>query len=75
MIGRQLVTALARRQEPCCDLHGRNCEVPGELCCEGCTEARHLAWTDDRGVGRYGHPAGETCSNPDLPRLGRSAAR
>ena len=25
----------------CCDLHGRNCEPPGDLCCEECAEARH----------------------------------
>src|ERR1017187_6083482 len=50
----------------CCDLHGRNCEPPGELCCWECTEARHGGWRDVRGVSRYGHPAGELCSNPDL---------
>jgi hypothetical protein len=27
--------------EPCCDLHGRNCEPPSELCCYNCTEADH----------------------------------
>jgi hypothetical protein len=41
--------------EPCCDLHGRNCEPPSELCCGNCTEANHPD-----------HPAGETCSNPVL---------
>jgi hypothetical protein len=51
---------------PCCDLHGRNCEPPGDLCCENCTEARHVGWEDSKGVMRYVHPAGETCSNPDL---------
>jgi hypothetical protein len=25
----------------CCDLHGRNCEPPSELCCEYCGEAYH----------------------------------
>lgn len=25
----------------CCDLHGRNCEPPSELCCYLCTEERH----------------------------------
>lgn len=29
----------------CCDLHGRNCEPPGDLCCENCTEADHPAHT------------------------------
>jgi hypothetical protein len=54
----------------CCDLHGRNCEPPSELCCGDCTEARHVAWVDGRGVQRFGHPAGETCSNPDLSGAG-----
>jgi hypothetical protein len=53
----------------CCDLHGRNCEPPGDLCCEDCTEARHAGWTDERRVRRYGHPAGEVCANPDLSDL------
>lgn len=26
---------------PCCDMHNRHCEPPGELCCNGCTEAGH----------------------------------
>lgn len=26
---------------PCCDLHGRNCEPPSELCCWRCSEASH----------------------------------
>ena len=51
---------------PCCDLHGRNCEPPSELCCWECTEARHSGWTDERGRQRHGHPAGEECSAPDL---------
>lgn len=50
----------------CCDLHGRHCEATGDLCCESCTEARHLAWVDERGAQRHGHPHGEKCSNPDL---------
>lgn len=51
---------------PCCDLHGRNCEPPGDLCCESCTEARHGFWTDTSGrTWRYGHPPGEQCSSPD----------
>lgn len=41
----------------CCDLHGRNCEPPSELCCERCTEAAHPL-----------HADGSTCSNPDLSR-------
>ncbi len=43
----------------CCDLHGRNCEPPSELCCEGCTETTHP-----------GHADGSTCSNPDLSSYG-----
>lgn len=39
----------------CCDLHGRNCEPPSELCCGSCTEAAHP-----------GHQDGSACSNPDL---------
>lgn len=46
---------------PCCDLHNRNCELPSELCCEQCTEARHGGWTDERGNWRHGHPRGEEC--------------
>jgi hypothetical protein len=40
--------------EPCCDLHGRNCE-PEELCCKKCTE-----WDHPR------HRGGSGCSNPIL---------
>jgi len=40
---------------PCCDLHGRNCEPPSELCCWDCTEATHPE-----------HRDGSTCSHPDL---------
>jgi hypothetical protein len=25
----------------CCDLHGRHCEPPGDLCCADCAEAAH----------------------------------
>ena len=56
----------------CCDLHGRNCEPPSELCCENCTEARHAGWTDDRGTQRFGHPRGEKCSSPDLSDMSAS---
>ena len=44
----------------CCDLHGHNCE-PEEPCCENCTEVHHAGWRDDRGIQRFGHPAGEAC--------------
>lgn len=50
----------------CCDLHGRNCEPPGDLCCGDCTEGRHGGWMDERGTQRFGHPRGETCSSPDV---------
>ena len=41
----------------CCDLHGRNCEPPSELCCRRCTEASHPE-----------HRDGTACSAPDLSR-------
>lgn len=46
----------AEQPDPCCDLHGRNCEQGGEECCWRCTEAYHF---------RIGH-GGVPCSNPDL---------
>ena len=51
----------------CCDLHGRNCEPPSELCCDWCTEAGHTWRTtpDDP----Y-HCDGTPCSNPDLSGMG-----
>jgi hypothetical protein len=65
-----LVLALDRLTgNMCCDLHGRNCEPPSELCCEDCTEARHAGWTDVLGMTRRGHPHGEVCANPDLSDL------
>lgn len=60
----------AARPAQCCDLHGRNCEPPGDLCCRECTEARHGFWTDERGVRHLGHPRGEQCSNPILSGTG-----
>lgn len=39
----------------CCDLHGRNCEPPSELCCLYCTESAHPD-----------HRDGAQCSSPDL---------
>jgi len=27
--------------QPCCDMHNRHCEPPGDLCCRRCTEASH----------------------------------
>lgn len=48
---------------PCCDLHGRNCEPPSELCCWSCAEAAHRMGDAATGV----HLAdGSRCSNPDL---------
>lgn len=43
---------------PCCDLHGRNCESPSELCCAACTETSHFMIPS--------HGDGTVCSNPDL---------
>lgn len=54
----------------CCDLHGRNCEPPSELCCEGCTEASHRTATS---VGHPFHEDGTRCSNPDLSGYGEPA--
>ena len=59
--------AIGRPAAQCCEFHGRNCEPPGELCCELCTEARHCGWTDHGGRTCYGHPDGEMCSSPDMP--------
>jgi hypothetical protein len=42
----------------CCDLHGRFCEPPSELCCYACTEGTHPL-----------HADGSTCSAPDLSRF------
>jgi uncharacterized Zn finger protein (UPF0148 family) len=47
----------ARADGVCCDLHNRNCEPPGELCCAGCTEAGHPE-----------HADGRACIAPDLSR-------
>lgn len=44
-----------RITEPCCDLHGRNCE-PEELCCASCTEADHFS----------GHKLLGPCSAPNI---------
>lgn len=55
--GNALYAALRQmiRQHACCDLHGRNCEPPAELCCRWCTEATHPD-----------HYDGTNCSAPDL---------
>jgi hypothetical protein len=44
----------------CCDLHGRHCEPPSELCCRLCTEHDHPA-----------HRDGSVCSAPDLSAAGQ----
>ena len=41
----------------CCDLHGRHCEPPSELCCHGCTEVRHPE-----------HPVGVACTWNTAPK-------
>lgn len=33
----------------CCDMHNRNCEGPGDLCCWSCTEDDH-PWHRDGSV-------------------------
>jgi len=50
-------------QAVCCDLHGRNCEPPSELCCEQCTESHHNGMTT---LAAPYHSDGTLCSNPDL---------
>lgn len=51
---------------PCCDLHGRNCAPPSDLCCWRCTEAGHV-WAP------VPHSDGSVCSNPDLSGSGLSS--
>ena len=50
----------------CCDMHGRNCEPPAELCCDRCTEIVHVM--GDALTGRH-IADGSICSNPDLSSL------
>jgi hypothetical protein len=55
---------VARVKDGCgCFYHGRNCEPPGELCCENCPEAAHQM--GDARIGRH-MADGSTCSSPDL---------
>jgi hypothetical protein len=54
-------TGISVEEATCCDLHGRNCERPYELCCWRCTEADH---PEHRNLG--------PCSNPDLSGPGIS---
>jgi hypothetical protein len=54
---REQLRARLGAQAPCCDIHGRNCEPPSELCCRFCTEAAHPEHLDS-----------STCSAPDLSR-------
>lgn len=37
--------SLADTGRTCCDLHGRHCEYPSELCCSLCTETAHVGIT------------------------------
>lgn len=48
---------------PCCDLHGRTCEPPSELCCNRCAEAAHQLGDAQTG---YHMADGSVCANPDL---------
>lgn len=73
------LVALRGFAPPCCSMHNQHCEPPGDLCCGSCTEVHHGGWVDDRGVTRFGHLAGETCSAPfmsfmSVPALGRKQA-
>lgn len=47
----------------CCDLHGRKCEPPADLCCAECTETAHDMFDSRRG---YHARDNSLCSNPDL---------
>ena len=57
-----VMTGSPQTERPCCDLHGRNCEPPWELCCGGCTEDSH----DAIGFRTGTHADGTRCSRPDL---------
>lgn len=55
MIGPDLRPGVLAGPARCCDMHGRNCEPPSELCCQYCTEAGHPE-----------HRDGSECAVPDL---------
>jgi len=42
VLATDLAAAVEAAARPCCDLHGRNCEAPADLCCYACTEASHF---------------------------------
>jgi hypothetical protein len=58
-------TGWIRDMAGCCDMHGRTCEPPSELCCDACTEAAHQMGDATLGVHLRD---GTRCSNPDLSR-------
>jgi hypothetical protein len=44
---------------PCCEMHNRNCEPPGDLCCGHCTEFHHgwhRCYLDEDWTGHHGRP-------------------
>jgi hypothetical protein len=47
----------------CCDMHGRNCEPPSELCCRDCSEAAHDTFP-------IRHADGSVCSAPGAAQGG-----
>jgi hypothetical protein len=47
----------------CCDMHGRNCEPPSELCCRDCPEAAHDTFP-------IRHADGSVCSAPGAAQGG-----
>jgi hypothetical protein len=47
----------------CCDMHGRNCEPPSELCCRDCSEAAHDTFP-------IRHADGSACSAPGAAQGG-----
>ena len=49
------------RAVPCCDLHNRNCEPPGDLCCGECTEYHHGLHACSNNPMAVSHHDGSTC--------------
>ena len=51
----EILDVAAVQARRCCELHGRTCEPPSELCCAWCSEQHHPDHTD-----------GSLCSAPDV---------
>lgn len=66
-LGRErYATEAAAEPTPCCDMHNAQCEPPGDLCCESCTEAKHYTFPNP-------HADGSKCvlTEPDPRRTCR----